>query len=150
MTANYTRMTKLQQRELQKAALETLPVFDETDTLAVTLTMKQRALIDNYFHNLDEIEAAKNLRHFINLMSREVFKSAHRRKRVTIQIIPSLQFSLSGRLHYHALIRVPSGVDRGIKHWRHCLASQGSLVPPTATAARGTSGAHCTSSRVRL
>ena len=112
MMTNYTRMTRTQHRELQKAAIEMLPIFDETDALAVTLTMRQRALVDDYFHTLDDVNAQKNMRHFINLLSREVFKSAHRRKHVTIQIIPSLQRSLSGRLHYHALIRVPPGVDR--------------------------------------
>lgn len=112
MTKNVITTTKAQHRDLQKAALETLPVFDETDTLAVTLTMKQSVFIDFYFHRLDDIKAQKNLRHFINLLSREVFKNAHRRKHKTIQIIPSLQFSPEERLHYHALIRVPPGVDR--------------------------------------
>jgi len=103
---------KKQQQKLQQAALDTLPHWRNSDVLAVTLTMKQNVLIDYYWHRLDRIKAEKNLRHFINLVSRKTFKSAHRRKHVTIQIIPSLQRApLTRRLHYHALILVPSVID---------------------------------------
>ncbi len=56
---------------------------------------------------LDEIEASKNLRHFMNRLNSEVFGKAFKRFGKRLQIVPVLERSSSGRLHYHLILENP-------------------------------------------
>lgn len=82
---------------------EFLPCWSEDETFAVTLTMKQHTK----GQKLDEISASQNLRHFLNLLSRACFGSAARRYNKKVEVIPVLETSYSGRLHYHLSLRNP-------------------------------------------
>ena len=83
------------------------PQWSEDETFAVTLTMKQRTK----GQKLDEISASQNLRHFLNLLNRACFGSAARRFDKKVEVIPALEKSYSGRLHYHLALRNPHPND---------------------------------------
>ena len=88
---------------MRKELLEFFPKWSESEAYAVTLTMKQYT--DG--KRLDEIYASQNLRHFRNFISRKYFGSAARRYKTSLNIIPVLETSHSGRLHYHLAIKNP-------------------------------------------
>ena len=69
----------------------------------VTLTLRQ----GDHMGRLDEIEASKNLRHFMNRLNSEVFGKAFKRFGKRLQIVPVLERSSSGRLHYHLILENP-------------------------------------------
>lgn len=92
---------------VQKEIRDFLPVWSEDETFAVTLTMKQ----NTKGRTLDESSASQNLRHFLNLLSRDCFGSAARRYKKAIEVIPVLEESYSGRLHYHLTLRNPHPKD---------------------------------------
>lgn len=71
--------------------------------LAVTLTMKQQ----DGPTTLDQTEAEKNLRHFLNRLNKKAFGNAARRHGRKISVAPMLERSLSGRLHYHLSLKNP-------------------------------------------
>lgn len=77
--------------------------FIPENSSALTLTMKQR----DGFSRLDKIEARKNFRHFMNVLSQRAFGTAYRRFGKRLGVLPVLETSLSGRLHYHAFIENP-------------------------------------------
>jgi hypothetical protein len=81
-----------------------LPTFPDDETFAVTLTMKQHTK----GQTLDEMNASQNLRHFLNLLNRACFGTAARRKNMSVEVIPVLEKSYSGRLHYHLTLRNPN------------------------------------------
>ncbi|MBL4751952.1 MAG: hypothetical protein JKX71_15480 [Amylibacter sp.] len=92
------------QSKLRKAARAFIPNFPEHETFAVTLTMKQHA----HTETLDRQAAEKNLRHFLNRLNRKCFGSAAvRRHNKRVEVIPVLEKSYSGRLHYHLTLRNP-------------------------------------------
>lgn len=76
---------------------------DLEDMLAVTLSMKQNVMGEK----LDAIKAAKNFRHFMNLLNKKTYGNSFRRHGKKIEVIPVLETSYSGRLHYHLAIRNP-------------------------------------------
>ena len=82
---------------------EFFPNWPEEGTYAVTLTMKQKSC----GQELDEIRASQNLRHFLNLLNRACFASAARRYNKKVEVIPALETSGAGRLHYHLTLRNP-------------------------------------------
>ena len=56
---------------------------------------------------LDEIRASKNLRHFLNLLNTGVYGKRFKRFGKRLNVIPSLEHSSSGRLHYHLVLQKP-------------------------------------------
>ena len=88
---------------MKKELREFLPDWSEAETFAVTLTMKQHTK----GQKLDDISASKNLRYFLNRLSRTCFGSAARRYNKKVEVIPALEKSYSGRLHYHLTLRNP-------------------------------------------
>jgi hypothetical protein len=84
---------------LKNFLLESAQHYD----LAVTLTMKQR----DGSSNLDEIEASKNLRHFLNRLNKKAFGNASQRFGKKVETIAMLESSYSGRLHYHLALKNP-------------------------------------------
>lgn len=69
----------------------------------VSLTMKQCA--DGEW--LDEVRASKNLRLFMNQLNGAVFGKRFRRFGARLKVIPFLERSSSGRLHYHLVLENP-------------------------------------------
>ena len=100
-------MNKMDRNRARQELRDFLPHFPEDETFAVTLTMKQNVMIDGYHHRLDRISASKNLRHFLNRLNRAAFGNAARRYERTVRVIPALERSHSGRLHYHLAIQNP-------------------------------------------
>lgn len=71
--------------------------------LAVTLTLKQQ----DGPTRLDGIEASKNLRHFLNRLNKKVFGNAAQRFGKKVEVVPMLEASYAGRLHYHLALKNP-------------------------------------------
>lgn len=94
-----TRPSNPQRTEIQRYFRQ----YDLDGCLGVSLTLKQFAL----GVKLDEIRASKNLRHFLNLLNSEVFGKRFRRFGKRLNVIPSLERSSSGRLHYHLVLQKP-------------------------------------------
>lgn len=89
--------------QLKRQLREFIRDFPKEESFAVTLTMKQYT----QGQRLDEARASKNLRHFLNRLNRSCFGNAARRNSRRIEVIPNLEKSYSGRLHYHLLMRNP-------------------------------------------
>ena len=88
---------------MRSEQLDFLPKFPVEQTLCVTLTMKQYT----NGQRLDEISASRNMRHFLNLMNAEHYGTNFKRKNKRLSVIPSIEKSHSGRLHYHLTIKMP-------------------------------------------
>jgi len=80
-----------------------LSEFPESEAFAVTLTMKQHT----QGKSLDEINASLCLRHFLNRLNRTCFSNAFSRGGKRISVMPVLEKSYDGRLHYHLTIINP-------------------------------------------
>ncbi len=87
-------------RESLRAFVSDFPLLD---CLGVTLTLKQG---DNG-GRLDAIGAAQNLRQFLNCLNRERYGKAFTRFGTRLRVIPMLECSSSGRLHYHLALESP-------------------------------------------
>ena len=77
---------------------------------AVTLTMKQGIPADQYgraYLRLTPERASQNLGHFLKLLNKRVYGSAHARYKHRIPVIPILEGGTSKRLHYHLMIDCP-------------------------------------------
>ncbi len=77
--------------------------YDLESCLGVSLTLKQFA----EGVKLDDIRASKNLRHFLNFLNTEVYGKRFKRFGKKLNVIPSLERSSSGRLHYHLVLQQP-------------------------------------------
>lgn len=82
---------------------EYIQPFPKENVFAITLTMKQHSK----GQRLDKIRASKNLRYFLNRLNRVFFRSSARRYNKRVNVIPVLEKSYSGRLHYHLTIENP-------------------------------------------
>lgn len=71
--------------------------------MAVTLSMKQNIKGER----LDAIKAARNLRHFMNLLNKKAFGNSFNRHGKRIAVIPVLETSIGLRRHYHLAICNP-------------------------------------------
>ena len=77
--------------------------YSKAHDAAVTLTLKQQ----DTSGKLDENEAQINLRHFLNRLNKKAFGNASVRFNKRIEVIPVLETSYSGRLHYHLSMKNP-------------------------------------------
>ena len=91
------------QREIQRTVRELFKLKDFSDPMGVTLTMKQRT--EGVW--LDRIIASRNLRHFLNRLNKSVLGNAFHRYGKTIGVIPVMEKSKEGRLHYHLVVDNP-------------------------------------------
>ena len=77
--------------------------FSGENTLGLTFSIKQ----NESGEWLDKIKAQQNFRHFMNLLNTSAFGNGFRRYNKRIAVLPALETSYSGRLHYHAAIKSP-------------------------------------------
>lgn len=63
------------------------------------------------FEYLNEISSSKNLRHFMNVLNKKIYKNRFSRYQKKLQIFPVLENSVTDRLHYHLIIEKPSDID---------------------------------------
>ncbi len=102
------------QRSLRNFTLQSTDNWD----FAVTLTMKQQ----DGPTSLDKLEAEKNLRHFLNRLNKSAYGNAGSRFGRSVLILPVLETSPGGRLHYHLAMENPFtelsvGRDRIAECW---------------------------------
>ena len=71
--------------------------------LAVSLTLKQQ----DGPTSLTQIEAGKNLGHFLNRLNKRAFGNAASRYGREVPVVPMVERSLSGRWHYHLTMKNP-------------------------------------------
>jgi hypothetical protein len=74
-----------------------------TDMVAVTLSLKQNINGEC----IDKIKASKNVRHFLNLLNKEMYGNRFQRYGKRLEVISVIETSHSGRLHYHLAINNP-------------------------------------------
>jgi len=72
-------------------------------SLGVTLTLRQ----GDHLGRLDEVGASKNLRHFLNRLNSEVLGKKFKRFGTRLNVVPVLERSHAGRLHYHLVLENP-------------------------------------------
>ena len=56
---------------------------------------------------LDDIRAAQNLRHFLNRLNSSVYGKRFKRFGVKLNVVPVLERSSTGRIHYHLILQNP-------------------------------------------
>jgi len=84
-----------------------LSAQDYSKMYAITFTMKQRAGAEE----LNELEAAKNMRLFLNSLNQKVYGNAFRRYGKRLYVIPFLEKSAWQRFHYHISLEKPDRYD---------------------------------------
>ena len=90
-------------RDQRDAVRHYLADYELSNCFGVSLTLKQNT--SGVY--LDDIRASQNLRHFLNLLNSEVYGKRFRRFGKKLNVIPSLERSLSHRLHYHLILQNP-------------------------------------------
>jgi glutaredoxin-related protein len=93
--------------QLKSAIQEYFKKADVSNTLAVTLTMKQK--VDSEW--LDLYNSKKNFKHFMNRMNERVYGNAFKRFQKRIGVIPIIEFSQNSRLHYHLIMERPERIS---------------------------------------
>ena len=94
-------------KEYRKQLLNYINLPSWLRPVAITLTLKQ------VFHSISGSArltmefATKNLRHFLNRLNRKYFGNASSRYNKRISIVPIIEISTEGRIHYHLLMDRP-------------------------------------------
>ena len=97
------RVNLMTLKEYRKQLLNFVNFSSWLRPVAVTLTLKQM------FHSvagsvrLNADHAARNLRHFLNKLNRRYFKNAFDRHGKRLAVVPIMEVSHEGRLHYHLI-----------------------------------------------
>ena len=76
--------------------------IDWSNCLSVTLTLKQFCEGES----LDDINASRNMRHFIARLNKKVFGNACQRFGYRVNVMPVQE--CTERIHYHLLIEIPA------------------------------------------
>lgn len=88
----------------KERVIEWLSEIDYSMMYAVTLTMKQQV----GSQSLDEFQASKNLRYFLNIMNHQCFGNSVKRYGKQLRVIPFLEKSSWQRFHYHITLEKPN------------------------------------------
>ena len=105
------RINLMTLKEYRKQLLNYINFSSWLRPVAVTLTLKQT------FHSvagsvrLNADHAARNLRHFLNKLNRRYFKNAFDRHGKRLAVVPIMEVSHEGRLHYHLIMDRPSHIS---------------------------------------
>ena len=98
-------------RSIQQSVRKWVNIDDWNHPFAVTLTLKQRIGGDGGIsaasESLTPETASRNLRHFLNVMNKQVYGSAAQRHGKRLPILPVLEGGRGKRLHYHLIINCP-------------------------------------------
>jgi len=104
-------MTYSNHKLIQKHLRKWIDLEDWEAPFAATLTLKQRLNVhdgaDSRSVALTRNDASQNLRHFLNVLNRRVFKSSAQRHGLKVPVFPVLEGGNDTRLHYHLLIGCP-------------------------------------------
>ena len=91
--------------------------FDVQNCFGITLTLKQQ--IKN--QRLDKISSSQNLKHFLNILNKQVFGNSVQRFNRRLKVLPVLETSTSNRLHYHLTLENPFPNDPN--RFKHLIES---------------------------
>ena len=94
-------------RELKKYDLSFLFNVKIPNPVAVTFTEKQ--IVDSI--GIDNIRSSQNIRHFLNLLNKNLFKNASKRYGKRVSVISVMEFNETHRHHIHMKIERPDRVD---------------------------------------
>jgi len=81
--------------------------------IAVSLTLKEYTGHGIALRRISKIEASQNLRHVMNRVNRKFFGNSYRspnRFKRRIEVVPVMEFTASGLVHYHLALECPEGV----------------------------------------
>ena len=96
---------------LQHSVRQWIDIDNWHHPFAVTLTLKQRiggdGGVSSAAENLTTESASRNLRHWLNVMNKQVYGSAAQRHGKRLPVIPVLEGGRGKRLHYHLAIDCP-------------------------------------------
>ena len=73
----------------------------------MTLTLRQAIICNGTWVSLSQYDASRNLRHFLNLLNKKVFRSA---KKCSLGCYSVLEGDDDIRKHYHLLLEMPESV----------------------------------------
>ena len=80
--------------------------------VGLTLNLKQAIITTSgAIFRLDELNAKKAFRHYMNVLNRRIYHSAHRKHGKRLRVVPILEKSAEGRWHYHVAIEPPAFMD---------------------------------------
>ena len=96
---------------LQQSVRDWIDIDHWNHPFGVTLTLKQRIWIDNnrgrHGVTLNPEDGSRNLRHFLNVLNKQVYGSSSRRYGKRLPVISILEGGGTKRLHYHLVIDCP-------------------------------------------
>ena len=98
-------------------------VFDK-DGVAVNLTFKRviRSTLGNLY--LDEIAIEESLRHFVNFLSRRIYKSANKRYGKKVSFLYCVERGAEGLLHAHGFIPFPDRKGITSSEFRRAISEE--------------------------
>jgi len=94
-------------KQLQQHIRNYLENIDLSRFIGVSLTMKHN--VDGQV--LDSFSSSQNLRHFMNLLNKQIYGNRFSRYGLKLEIFPVLEKSVGGRLHYHMVVESPLDLD---------------------------------------
>lgn len=104
-------MTYSLAHSIQKSVRQWIDIDGWHHPFAVTLTLKQRiggdGGISSAAESLTPEIASRNLRHWLNVMNKQVYGSAAQRHGKCLPILPVLEGGRGKRLHYHLIMDCP-------------------------------------------
>src|SRR5690348_1686787 len=100
--------------ELQKATRGYLKDFNWTNPVAVTLTFKRAIPIKQRLVKGDHDAYHKNVRHFLNVLNKTIYRSLARNKWV-MSVASVVETGAFDGIHYHLLIDSPTHI--GFEHF---------------------------------
>lgn len=96
---------------IQKSVRQWIDIDGWNHPFAVTLTLKQRIGRDGGVsaasESLTPEIASRNLRHWLNVMNKQVYGSAAQRHGIQLPVLPVLEGGTGKRLHYHLIMDCP-------------------------------------------
>lgn len=93
--------------QLNKEYFEWVKSKDNFDSVAVTLTAKQR--LNGV--RLDEYSLQQNFRYFKNILNGKVFGNSYRRFGKELKMLVVVEESINQRLHIHSSIEIPKHIE---------------------------------------
>jgi hypothetical protein len=77
----------------------------------ISLTFKQARRQQNIWVQIDETQAKRAFKHFLNRLNRSLYGRNFRQYGRRLKVIPVLEKTRSGRWHYHLAIEAPAHID---------------------------------------
>lgn len=96
-------------KKLRAGVIDFCSILAWTNPTAATLTLKEGRTTNGIFIKPDPIIYSKNMRHFLNVLNKKIFRNRARRTR--IKCIPILEGCSTKRFHYHLALDCPEKIS---------------------------------------